>query len=132
MNRSLLTFTAAMGLLLAPGALAQSEPDPTVNDSDFNETPPDYDESYLDDNGTAEGNATTNDNNTAEPTVNESDFDTTPPPYDESYLEDESTADAPAGDDSRSKTPVTKDTPAPALALTLGLVGLAALATRRP
>ena len=95
-------------LFAAPTALAQEE-DPTVNDSDFNTTPPAEDESYLDE---AEAESA------GEPTVSDSDFDTSVPTMDESYLDDE----GPSAGASASA----KDTPVPAAVL--ALVGLAATA----
>lgn len=76
-----------------PSAFAQEEP--TVNESDFNTTDPESDESYL---GEGSGNETTSDNSTSgnstsndtteDPTLDESELDTTAPPVDESYLDD--------------------------------------------
>lgn len=99
-------------LLIAPIAAAQE--DPTVNDSDFNTTPPAEDESYL-----GESEPAAEEDPTGDPTLSNSDFDTAAPIMDESYLD----ADAPAGSDGASAGNQT-----PASALLVALVGFAAVA----
>lgn len=103
-RRVIILFTL---LLAAPTALAQ-DPDPTVNDSDFNTTPPAEDETYLDD---AEAEST------EDPTVSDSDFDTTAPTMDESYLDE----DLPGDEGASAKG-------TPGAAALVALVGLAATA----
>lgn len=84
-----------------------------MNESDYNTTPPGYDEAYLDESE-------------PDPTLSESDFDMSAPPADESYL------DAPAADDAAADgAPAPARTPGVALVALLGVVALAALALRR-
>ncbi|MFA5862977.1 MAG: hypothetical protein WDA16_14895 [Candidatus Thermoplasmatota archaeon] len=89
---------------LAGTALAQ---DPSVNESDFNTTTDEPDESYLNESS----NSTPSD-----PTLSENDFDTSVPAADESHLGAEG-----AGDDGGNDA---RDTPGPAL---VGLVSAAVL-----
>lgn len=105
-------------LLATPAALAQ-DPDPTVNDSDFNTTTPAEDESYLDE---AEAEST------EDPSVSDADFDTSTPPMDESYLEEE----AAGGGSGNGAAASAKATPAPAAVLVLAGLAATALLLRRP
>ena len=101
-------------LLLALVALAghAGAQDPAVNESDFDTTAPEPDESYLADDASGD------------PSVTESDFDTSVPPADESYLADDGAAPGASGGEKAS-------TPAFGVAA-LALAGLgAALLLRR-
>lgn len=115
--RETTAILAFLLLLVTPMTLAQ-EPEPTVNESDYDTSPPAADESYLDE---AENETS------AEPTLQEGDFDTAPPPADESYLDEaerEMGSSGPARD-GEAATPA-----APLLALVASL-GVAALVWRR-
>jgi hypothetical protein len=104
-------------LALVAAAVLAAAQDPSVNESDFDTTAPEPDESYLDE---ASG----------EPTVAQDDFDTSVPPADESYL-----ADGAAGTADDEAEHGGHDTPgfgASALALALVAAALVARdATRR-
>lgn len=63
-------------LVLAAAGLATAQDDPTVNESEFDTTAPEADETYLNET----------ESNTSDPTLEEGDFDTTAPAPDESYL----------------------------------------------
>lgn len=106
--RGTLIFTAL--LLAAPVAVAQDEP--TVNDSDYDTTPPADDQTYLED---AEMESTA---------MSDSDFDTSVPESDTSYL------DAEAGTEG-SGADAGADTPGVALVLLLAAVGALAIAWPR-
>lgn len=99
--------------LAAPAALAQAD-EPTVNDTDYDTTPPADDQSYIDE---AEMESTT---------MDDSEFDTTLPPDDQSYL----TADVPAEGSSASGAG-SSATPGLALVGVLGVIGALALLFRR-
>jgi hypothetical protein len=77
---ALVERAVALVLLLALPLAAAQEPDPTVNDSDFDNSTPPADDSYLND--------PSNDTTQADPSVNDSDFDTSVPTADTSYLDD--------------------------------------------
>lgn len=106
--------------LVAAAGLAAAQ-DPTVNESDFDATAPEPDESYLDE---AAG----------EPTVAQDDFDTSVPPPDESYLAEGGAGPADGAADDEAEH-VGHDTPgfgASALALAIVAAALVARgATRR-
>lgn len=88
--------------------------DPTLSEDDFNTSAPEADEGYLGSDGTTEG----------DPTLSEGDFDTSAPAADESYL-DADDVDASGDGDARGA-------PGPALVALLAAVGIvAALARRR-
>lgn len=101
---------------IAPLAAAQ-DTEPTVNDSDYNTTPPAGDDAYLAD---AEAEYS------EEPTVSDADFDTSVPADDQSYL-DAAEADAGADQGAGAKA----DTPGVGLLALLALVGVLALSRRR-
>lgn len=108
-------FIALVALALSPPAAAQEDEEPTVNESDFNTTEPEANESYLDD---AEAEAA------GEPTLNESDFDTTAPTADESYLDDaEREIESPEDGEGAAGTSGT-----PGLPIAIALVGIGAVA----
>lgn len=111
---------------LAPLASAQDEtspgePEPTVNESDFDTGAPASDERYLDEG--ADGGAGA-DSIEPDPAVSEGDFDVSAPRADESYLDAAAAeGDAPAAG---------SDVPAPGLLAGLAALAVAALvATRR-
>lgn len=85
-----------------------------MNESDYDTTAPEADESYLDESE-------------PDPFVSEEDFDVTPPPEDTSYLDD-AEAEAAAADAERTAP---RDAPGPALAAVLAGLGAAAVALRR-
>ena len=122
------TILVGLGLLLAlaPAAFAQ-EPEPTVNESDFDTSGPPSDESYLDEEGGAGGETGPESGTGSEPdpTLGEGDFDMSAPAADTSYLDAEAAADAQPQDETRA------DAPLPGIVAALGVVALAALALRR-
>lgn len=118
--RSLRETLLLCAILLVAAPLAAAQDDPTLNESDMDTSPPESDESYLDDgsNATAdEGSAAPED-----PTLAESDFDMSAPAVDESYLGDES-AGASSG--------ASSETPGIGLVAAVGAVALAALVLAR-
>lgn len=83
-------------LAAAPAVYAQttdnSTSDPTVNSTDFDDSTPPADTSYM--NDTSSGTNGTSDT-TTDPTVSASDFDNSTPPADDSYLNDSSSTTDP-------------------------------------
>ena len=78
--------------LAAASGLAAAQ-DPSVNESDFDTTAPEADESYLDDGS-------------GDPALSEGDFDTSVPAADESYLAaDAQDAGTSGGDGATASTP---------------------------
>lgn len=127
MRRPVRTLASALVLALAlvPCAVAQG-PDPAVNDSDFDTTPPPADDAYLNDtNASSPGGE-----NMTDPTVSDSDFDTSPPPADTGYLDDAERGSGGADEGASATPPAGAKTPAPSFALLLG-AALAAAATVR-
>lgn len=116
-------------LLLSPLAAAQQPSDPTVNDSDFNTTPPAADDSYMNDTNASSSNSTT------DPTVSNSDFDTSAPPADTSYLDQTASQygvdNGSASSSGAASTSGAAKTPAPALGIVLVGVLVAAAFVRR-
>ena len=106
-------------LLTTAGVALAQEPDPSVNDSDFNTTPPEGDDAYLNETA-AQYNVT----ESTDPTVSDSDFDTTVPTNDESYLDATPATSAGA-------TPSSSGVPGSAMWATLAAVGAIALAMRK-
>ena len=102
-----------LAVLLAIVGVASAQDDPTVNESDFDTTTPEADESYLESEGSSASSE--------EPTLRESDFDTSVPGADESYLAD--------GDGSPDGS--ARGTPALGLVAALGALAAIALARRR-
>ncbi|HUR69431.1 MAG TPA: hypothetical protein VM370_09310 [Candidatus Thermoplasmatota archaeon] len=109
MLRGTLIFTALV-VLATPIALAQDEP--TVNNSDYDTTPPADDQTYLDD---AEMDSTA---------MSDSEFDTGVPAADESYLGEAEAQNA-------GTTSAKSDTPGIAVIALLGIVAVVALARPR-
>lgn len=123
---------ALLAVALAPLAAAQ---EPTVNESDFDTTPPTGDETYLDDSQDLQGTGADDPSAPAEeePTLSESDFDTSAPEGDDSYLDDsEDLAGTGAEDaDASSGSDGNKRLPGFAAIVTVGALALVAVATRK-
>jgi LPXTG-motif cell wall-anchored protein len=117
-RETIILITLALAVAV-PSALAQEEEDPTVNESDFNTTEPESDESYLDE---AEQESA------EDPTLTESDFDTTAPTADESYLDD---AESEIGADGSGGSATGSATPGLPLVGALAALAVAGLALRR-
>ncbi|GEM_PF-6048338 len=84
---------ALLALPLAHAQADNSTSDPTVNQSDFDTSPPPADDAYLNDtNATAQDNATDNGTAAADPTLSDSDLDTSIPSDDLSWLNDSADA----------------------------------------
>lgn len=117
-----LAWTLALLALAAPIAAAQ-EPDPSVNESEFDTSEPPPDEQYLDD---AEAEAS------GDPTVTESDFDMSEPTGDQAYLDEaEAEMDAQTAGTGGSATSAGNDrTPGLGLLVTLVAVGAIAISLR--
>lgn len=79
------TFLVIVLALVATAGAASAQ-DPTVNESDYDTTPPASDESYLDETESSPG----------DPTLSDGHLDTQPPAYDESYLDEGVPEDAAA------------------------------------
>lgn len=140
-------FAIALLVLVAAPAAAQ-DGEATVNESDFDTSEPETDESYLEDDAGASstgGDASSGDadasadagsagdggaaagDDEAEPTLGEGDFDTSAPAADESYLDD---AETEAGLKSAEGGDAAA-TPGVAGALVVGVFAGVALALRR-
>lgn len=125
---TLALLAIGLAITLAPVASAQeqtgAEPEPTVNESDFDTGAPPPDESYLAEDGAgADAGTGSQAGSGADPTLSEGDFDVSAPPADESYLD---AAEAEAGSaDEKS------DVPAPGLLAGLAALAVAALVAAR-
>lgn len=132
-TRETVLLGAAFLLALAPLALAQEE-DPTLNESDFDTSPPPSDERYLDEgaqDGADPSGAEASTTSEPDPTLGEGDFDMSAPDEDMSYLGDDAASDA-AGSTAGATTDAGRSAvPAPGIVAALGVLALAALALRR-